>query len=80
MSKIGHNNPPKDRKINWKSISINPYDYEDLKKICSELAAKEELFQIIKRREAIEICIYPLRYKRSYYSTISISRAIRNSR
>ena len=28
---IGHNNPPKDRKVNWKSISLNEYVYKDLK-------------------------------------------------
>ena len=35
MSKIGHNNPPKDRKINWKTISLNKWSYKDLKK-CGE--------------------------------------------
>ena len=35
MSKIGHNNPPKDRKINWKTISLNKWIYKDLKK-CGE--------------------------------------------
>ena len=33
MSKIGHNKPPKDRKIDWKSISLNKYVYKDLQKI-----------------------------------------------
>ena len=34
-SQIGHNNPPKDRKINWKTISLNKWIYKDLKK-CGE--------------------------------------------
>ena len=29
-SLIGHNNPPKDRKVEWKSISLNKYVYKQL--------------------------------------------------
>ena len=32
MSKIGHNNPPKDRKVDWKTISLNKWIYKDLQK------------------------------------------------
>ena len=44
MSKIGHNNPPKDRKIDWKSVSIDPNDYEDLKKYAENLRQKKNCF------------------------------------
>ena len=33
MSKIGHNNPPKDRKINWKTISLNKFIFNQLKEV-----------------------------------------------
>ena len=33
MSKIGHNNPPKDRVINWKTISLNKFIFNQLKEI-----------------------------------------------
>lgn len=29
-SLIGHNQPPKDRKVEWKSISLNKYVYQQL--------------------------------------------------
>ena len=37
MSKIGHNNPPKDRKKDWKSISVNKYVYKDLLQIAQNI-------------------------------------------
>ena len=30
---LGHNNPPKDRKLNHKSVSINKYVIEDIKEL-----------------------------------------------
>jgi hypothetical protein len=36
-SLIGHNNPPKERKVNWKSVSIDPYDYKDLQAIKKDI-------------------------------------------
>ena len=33
MSKIGHNNPPKDRKVDWKSVSLNKFVYKQLQEL-----------------------------------------------
>ena len=33
MSRIGHNNPPKDRKVDWKSVSLNKYVYKQLQEL-----------------------------------------------
>ena len=32
-SLIGHNNPPKDRKVDWKSVSLNKYVYKQLQQL-----------------------------------------------
>ena len=37
MSNIGHNNPPKDREVEWKSISINIWDYKSLLEIAQNI-------------------------------------------
>ena len=42
MSKIGHNKPPKDRKINHKSISINVWSYKDLERIRDYIQEKRD--------------------------------------
>jgi hypothetical protein len=59
MSKIGHNNPPKDRKINWKSISINPYDYEDLKKYAVNLRQKKNCFRLLNGEKPLKFVSIP---------------------
>ena len=40
MSKIGHNKPPRD--IQWKSISINKFILEDLKRIRDHIQMKRD--------------------------------------
>jgi hypothetical protein len=30
---IGHNNPPKDRKVDWKSVSLNKNVYKQLQQL-----------------------------------------------
>tara|TARA_R110002111_G_scaffold606_5_gene4938 strand:- start:1623 stop:1952 length:330 start_codon:yes stop_codon:yes gene_type:complete len=59
MSKIGHNNPPKDRKINWKSISINPYDYEDLQKYAVNLRQKKNCFRLLNGEKPLKFVSIP---------------------
>ena len=54
MSKIGHNNPPKDRKTDWKSISIDPYDYEDLKKYTENLRQKKNCFRLLNGEKPLK--------------------------
>ena len=53
-SLIGHNNPPKERKVNWKSISIDPYDYEDLKKYAENLRQKKNCFRLLNGEKPLK--------------------------
>ena len=47
MSKIGHNNPPKDRKKDWKSISVNKYVYADLLQIAQNICDQKNCFKLL---------------------------------
>ena len=44
---IGHNNPPKDRKIEWKSVSLNIFDYKDLQRIAENILHKKNCFRLL---------------------------------
>ena len=46
-SLIGHNNPPKERKVNWKSVSIDPYDYKDLQDYADNLLNKKNCIRLL---------------------------------
>ena len=46
-SLIGHYNPPKERKVNWKSVSIDPYDYKDLQDYADNLLNKKNCFRLL---------------------------------
>ena len=59
MSNIGHNNPPKERKVNWKSISIDPYDYEDLKKYAENLRQKKNCFRLLNGEKPLKFVSIP---------------------
>ena len=47
MSRIGHNNPPKDRKVDWKSVSLNIFDYKDLQLIAENILYKKNCFRLL---------------------------------
>ncbi len=51
---IGHNNPPKERKVNWKSVSIDPYDYKDLQDYAENLLNKKNCFRLIEGRKPLK--------------------------
>ena len=51
---IGHNNPSKERKVNWKSISIDPYDYKDLQDYAENLLNKKNCFRLIEGRKPLK--------------------------
>ena len=51
---IGHNNPPKDRKIEWKSISINIFDYKDLQRIAENILHKKNCFRLLNGEEPLK--------------------------
>jgi hypothetical protein len=51
---IGHNNPPKDRKIEWKSISINIWSYKDLQRIAENILHKRNCFRLLDGEAPLE--------------------------
>ena len=54
MSNIGHNNPPKDREVEWKSISINIWDYKSLLDIAKNILQKKNCFRLLDGREPLK--------------------------
>ena len=54
MSKIGHNNPPKDRKPNWKSISVNEWIYKDLQRIAENIRQHKNCFRLLEGKTPID--------------------------
>ena len=55
MSKIGHNKPPRD--IQWKSISINKFILEDLKRIRDHIQMKRDADNPKHKRVTIPMAI-----------------------
>ena len=53
-SLIGHNNPPKKRKVNWKSISIDPHDYKDLQEYAENLRQKKNCFRLLNGEKPLK--------------------------
>jgi len=53
-SLIGHNNPPKERDSNWKSISINIFDYKDLQIIAKNLLQKKNCFRLLEGKQPLK--------------------------
>ena len=53
-SLIGHNNPPKERKVNWKSVSIDPYDYKDLQDYAENLLNKKNCFRLLEGKKPLK--------------------------
>tara|TARA_R100000951_G_scaffold114839_3_gene121019 strand:- start:149 stop:478 length:330 start_codon:yes stop_codon:yes gene_type:complete len=51
---IGHNQPPKNRKKDWKSISINIYVYKDLLKIAQNICDHKNCFRLLDGEAPIE--------------------------
>ena len=44
---LGHNNPPKDRKLNHRSVSINKYVIEDIKRIGASILSQNNCFRLL---------------------------------
>ena len=51
---IGHNQPPKDRKANWKSVSINIVIYNELLKIAQRVCDQKNCFLLLDGKAPIE--------------------------
>ena len=53
-SLIGHNQPPKDRKTNWKSVSINIVIYKELLKIAQRVCDQKNCFLLLDGKAPIQ--------------------------
>ena len=53
-SLIGHNQPPKDRKANWKSVSINIVIYNELLKIAQRVCDQKNCFLLLDGKAPIQ--------------------------
>jgi hypothetical protein len=56
---IGHNNPPKDRKVNWKSISVNEWIYKDLQRCAEHITYLKNCFRLLDGKEPIKMVSIP---------------------
>ena len=75
-SLIGHNNPPKERKVNWKSISIDPYDYEDLKKYAENLRQKKNCFRLLNGEKPLKKISIPYAISVLITQQLSVQRVL----
>ena len=73
MSKIGHNNPPKDRKENYKSISVNKILYEQLKELAINLRQKKNVDRIPEGKPPIKTVSIP------YVIDVLVTQTIMNN-
>jgi len=53
-SLIGHNKPPKDRKVNYKSISIHKLVYQELKAIAQRVCDQQNCFLLLEGKAPLE--------------------------
>ena len=53
-SLIGHNRPPKNRKAEWKSISINKWVYKELREIAQRVCDQQNCFLLLDGKAPIE--------------------------
>ena len=53
-SLIGHNKPPKDRKVNYKSISIHKLVYQELKAIAQRICNQQNCFLLLEGKAPLE--------------------------
>ena len=54
---IGHNNPPKDREINWKSISLNIWDYKSIVQCQEHIQSIRNLYAALDGKKAKKLSI-----------------------
>jgi len=53
-SLIGHNQPPKNRKKDWKSVSINIWVYKELEEIRQRLVDQKNCFLLLDGKAPID--------------------------
>jgi|TARA_R100000742_G_C4273430_1_gene92983 hypothetical protein len=51
---IGHNNPPKERKVNYKSISIHKIAYEELQRIGKHILNHKNCYLLLDGKKPLE--------------------------
>jgi|TARA_R110000744_G_scaffold149482_2_gene262629 hypothetical protein len=54
---IGHNNPPKDRKINWKSISLNIWDHKSIVQCQEHIQSIREVYAALDGKKSKKLSI-----------------------
>tara|TARA_R110000787_G_scaffold254826_1_gene360144 strand:+ start:1768 stop:2070 length:303 start_codon:yes stop_codon:yes gene_type:complete len=54
---IGHNNPPKDREINWKSISINKWEYKSIIQCQEHIQTIRDIYAALDNRPSKKLSI-----------------------
>jgi len=54
---IGHNNPPKDRKVNWKSISLNIWDYRSIVQCQEHIQSIREVYAALDGSKSKKLSI-----------------------
>jgi hypothetical protein len=53
-SQIGHNNPPKDRKINYKSVSLHKITVKDLTRCAEHITYVKNCFRLLNGKKPIK--------------------------
>ena len=53
-SLIGHNQPPKNRKTDWKSVSINIWVYKELLEIAQRICDQKNCFLLLDGKAPID--------------------------
>jgi len=53
-SLIGHNQPPKDRKADWKSISVKKVVWNELEEIAQRICDQQNCFLLLEGKAPVE--------------------------
>ena len=54
---IGHNNPPKDREIDWKSISINKWEYKSIVQCQEHIQIIRDIYAVLDKKPSKKLSI-----------------------
>ena len=54
---IGHNNPPKERKTDWKSISINKWEYKSIVQCQEHIQMIRDIYAALDKKPSRKLSI-----------------------
>ena len=57
-SLIGHNQPPKDRKADWKSISVHKDVYKKLEQVAENMLNLKNCFLLLDGEARLKRCLF----------------------